>query len=170
MDEGSVERSPVERHVKRAMIDEEGGYGKPLSRRQRQTRRTLEAYLRAGVVPRYMQRLREIEQERRRQAAWLERIYRALRERFAGDPKGFERTWRERARTWNFERVNQLVREHNEWYPIERQLPMDPRTRDYVLVRGLSYRREELGPEWVLERFPPELEEADADVGKAARR
>ena len=152
-----VETSPVERHVRRAMIDEESGYGKPLSRRQRQTRRTLESYLRAGVVPRYMQRLREIEQERRRQTARLERVYRDLGERCVGDPDEFARRWTERAHSWNFERHNQLVLEHNEWYPIERQLPMDPRTRDYVKIRGRSYRREALGPEWVLERFPAEL-------------
>jgi hypothetical protein len=159
-DEEPVESSPVERHVKRAMIDEESGYGKPLSRRQRQTRRTLEAYLRAGVVPRYMQRLREIEQERGRQTARLERVYRDMRERFANDPEGFARNWTERAHTWNFDRLNQLVHEHNEWYPIERQLPMDPRTRDYVKVRGRSYRRDQLGPEWVLERFPPRLDDS----------
>ena len=162
MDDGPLESSPVERHVKRAMIDEESGYGKPLSRRQRQTRRTLEAYLRAGVVPRYMQRLREIEQERKRQTAWLERAYGDLRDRCAGDAEAFARRWRDTARSWNFERLNRLVREHNEWYPIERQLPMDPRTRDYVKIQGRSYRRDELGPEWVLERFPAELGDADA--------
>jgi hypothetical protein len=161
-EDAPVESSPVERHVKRAMIDEESAHGKPLSRRQRQTRRTLEAYLRAGVVPRYMQRLREIDQEQRRQAAWLERAYRQLRERCAGDADEFARRWRATADSWNFERLNQLVREHNEWYPIERQLPMDPRTRDYVQVRGRSYRREELGPDWVLDRFPPHLGDADA--------
>jgi hypothetical protein len=31
---------------------------------------------------------------------------------------------------------------------------MDPRTRDYVLIHGKSYRRPELGPAWVLEQFP----------------
>jgi hypothetical protein len=155
LEQGHLETSPVERHVKRAMIDEEGGYGRPLSRRQRQTRRTLESYLRAGVVPRYMQRLREIEQERSRQTARLERVYGDLRERCGGDPDAFARRWTERARSWNFDRINQLVREHNDWYPIERQLPMDPRTRDYVKIRGRSYRREELGPEWVLGHFPP---------------
>ena len=25
---------------------------------------------------------------------------------------------------------------HNEWYPVERDLPMDLRTRDYVLING----------------------------------
>src|SRR3954470_6798895 len=108
-DEGLGESSPVERHVKRAMIDEEGGYGKPLSRRQRQTRRTLEAYLRAGVVPRYMQRLSEIEKERRRQETWLERAYRQLRERCATDAEEFERRWRATAESWNFARLNKLV-------------------------------------------------------------
>jgi hypothetical protein len=162
MDESPVERSPVERHVKRAMIDEESGYGKPLSRRQRQTRRTLEAYLRAGVVPRYMQRLREIEQERRRHLAWLDRAYKQLLERCGGDTEAFARRWTQTARSWRFDKVNQLVREHNEWYPIERQLPMDPRTRDYVKVRGRSYRREELGPDWVLEHFPARPQDADA--------
>jgi hypothetical protein len=154
--EEQLEPSPVERHVKRAMTDE-GGYGKPLSRRQRQTKRSLEAYLRAGVVPRYMQRLREIEQEQNKQISWLERAYSRLRESTAGDSEAFERRWRETAASWRFDRHNQLVREHNDWYPIERQLPMDPRTRDYVKIRGNSYRREEIGPGWVLDRFPPTL-------------
>src|SRR3954452_6890340 len=103
MAEEPLETTPVERHVKRAMIDEEGGYGKPLSRRQRQTRRTLEAYLRAGVVPRYMQRLREIEQERRRHAARLERVYRQLAEAYADDPDEFARRWTETANNWRFD-------------------------------------------------------------------
>ena len=37
---------------------------------------------------------------------------------------------------------------------MEARLPLDPRTRDYVSIRGRSYRREELGPDWVLEQFP----------------
>ena len=31
---------------------------------------------------------------------------------------------------------------------------MDPRTRDYVKIRGRSYRRTPLTAEWVLELFP----------------
>ena len=49
---------------------------------------------------------------------------------------------------------NERIRQHNEWFPIERQLPMDPRTRDYVLIHGRSYRREPLGADWVLSEFP----------------
>ena len=45
------------------------------------------------------------------------------------------------AHEWNFDPVNELIRQHNEWYPVERNLPLDPRTRDYVKIRGRSYRR-----------------------------
>ena len=31
---------------------------------------------------------------------------------------------------------------------------MDPRTKDYVKIRGKSYRREPLGPAWILAEFP----------------
>ena len=60
------------------------------------------------------------------------------------------------AATWDFDEVNERIRQHNEWFPIERQLAIDPRTRDYVKSAGRSYRREELTPEWVLEQFPPD--------------
>ena len=47
-----------------------------------------------------------------------------------------------------------LIAQHNDWYPVERDLPLNPRTGDYVRVGGRSYRRPVLGAEWVLEHFP----------------
>src|SRR5213075_1986151 len=138
-------RSLVERRLDDSLIDR-GGVGRPLSRRARQTRRSVEAYLAAGVLPRYMERLREIEigvvNERRR----IERVYRTVREACGEDRALFARRWRARARRWPFEHINQLIREHNEWYPLEASLPLDPRTGDYVRIRGRSYLRAELGP------------------------
>src|SRR3954451_16003787 len=154
--EAPAEDSPalVDTRVARSSSDPESGYGKPLSRRVRQTKRSVEAYLKAGVIPRYMERLREIEAGIRSERRRIERSYRALQEEVGRDTDEFERRWRARVRSWRFDRLNELIHEHNEWYPIEANLPMDPRTRDYVLLRGRSYRRPELGPEWVLERFP----------------
>lgn len=148
-------QSAVERRIARALEDTQG-VGKPLSRRARQTRRSVEAYLRAGVIPRYMERLRDIDSGIETARLRLERSYRALREQCGADDQEFSRRWRARAHSWRFDALNELIREHNEWYPIESGLPMDPRTRDYVRIRGRSYRREELGPEWVLEQFPAE--------------
>jgi len=102
--------------------------------------------LRGEALPRYMQRAAEIDRAVRRHHDELQRAYEA---------PGARERWREIARSWNFAAVNQLIREHNEWYPLEAALPMDPRTGDYVRIRGRSYRRAELGPHWVLEQFPP---------------
>jgi hypothetical protein len=146
--------SPIEKHVRKSFQDPESGYGKPLSRRTRQTKRTVESYLKAGVMPRYMERLREVEMGLRTERKRLERAYRELQEECGHDADGFARRWRARARAMRFDRLNELIREHNDWYPIEANLPMDPRTRDYVLIRGRSYRRSELTPEWILEQFP----------------
>ena len=115
---------------------------------------TVEAYLRASSPPRYMQRLREIEIEFQRHRRRLDDAYRSLAEHCRGDRALFARRWLDEAAGWRFGTLNQLIREHNEWYPVEANLPMDPRTRDYVPIRGASYRRVELGPEWVLEHFP----------------
>ena len=82
----------------------------------------------------------------------IRRHHEALRQAY--ERPGARERWSEIAGSWDFEELNALIREHNEWYPVERDLPMNPRTKDYVLVNGHSYRREELGPDWILERFP----------------
>jgi hypothetical protein len=152
----SEDRTPVERHVERSFLDDPQEIaGQPLSRRQRQTQRTVESYLRGGVMPRYMERLRDIDRGIAEQERLLRHTYEELREEYAGDGRGFARAWRARAREWRFPApLNELITQHNEWYPIERQLPVDIRTRDYVKIHGRSYRRPLLGPDWVLEKFP----------------
>jgi hypothetical protein len=69
----------------------------------------------------------------------------------------FAERWTAFARRCRFDELNTLIEQHNEWYPIERDLPMDLRTRDYVLINGRSYRREPLSAAWVLREFPAAL-------------
>ena len=145
--------TPVERRVKKSLEDD-AGHGKPLPRRARQTKRTVESYLAAGVMPRYMERLREIDVGLRMHRLRLERAHAALREACGDDRELFAARWRERLSYWQFEPLNELIREHNEWYPMESGLPLDPRTGDYVRRAGRSYRREEIGPDWALALFP----------------
>ena len=121
----------------------------------RGSRSILEDYLRASTPPRYMQRIREIEDEYRIQVRRVRETYYALRNAFEGDAERFAELWRTQARAWPFDALNEIIRQHNEWYPVESGLPMDPRTRDYVRVHGASYRRLELGADWVLAHFPP---------------
>ena len=147
------EQTPAERVVRRSMIDEEG-MGRPFSERVRHHRRTLEAYFKAGSVPRWMERVTEVDQGIAQARRRMAERYRALQEECGGDREQFSRRWRAIAESARFDELNELIRQHNDWYPIERDLPMDVRTRDYVKVNGRSYRRPELGPEWVLEHFP----------------
>jgi len=128
--------------------------GRPFSSRARETRRSLEEYLRAGMRPRWMERLIEIERGTNRERRALAAAYDALREECGRDRAAFARRWRAIAHSWRFDQLNELIHTHNEWYPVERDLPMDLHTRDYVLINGRSYRRRELGPDWVLEEFP----------------
>ena len=115
----------------------------------------VEAYLKAGVRPRWMERIAEIDHSIAFHKRDYGRRYRRLRERYGDDTAAFAEHWREVAAAARFDELNELIEQHNEYYPIERDLPMDIRTRDYVLINGRSYRRPMLGPEWVLEHFPP---------------
>jgi hypothetical protein len=95
-----------------------------------------------GPLP-YMARLREID---RLTAAHEEALDAARAEaRDAAE-------WRACVAAWDFGEVNELIERHNRWYPVEARLPMDPRTGDYALVNGRSYRRRPLDEAWALAR------------------
>ncbi len=144
--------APVERLIARSREDERAAGA--LSDRARQAQRSVESYLKAGARPRWMDRVAEID---RRIAAERERLavaYARLLEQCGDDPGAFAQRWTRQAEAADYRDLNELVAEHNEWYPIERDLPMDPRTRDYVRVHGRSHRRPLLDARWVLEQFP----------------
>ena len=50
-------------------------------------------------------------------------------------------------------KLNELIDQHNRWFPAEARLPMDPRTGDFVKRNGKSYRLELLDAGWVLARY-----------------
>jgi len=147
------QRTPVERIVGQD-LDEASGKGKPLSSRARQTQRSVESYLKGGVRPRWMERVGDIDAGIARERRQLGRAYRALQREYGHDAETFAERWRAVAHGWPFAELNELIEQHNEWYPIERDLALDPRTGEYVRVGGRSYRRPVLGPAWVLEIFP----------------
>ncbi len=144
----------VERLIGRD-LDESAGKGRPLSDRARQSRRSVEAYLKGGVRPRWMERVGDIDGAIAREQRLLERAHDQLRTACARDGGDFAERWRALARDWPFPQdLLELIEQHNEWYPIERDLPLNPRTGEYVRVGGRSYRRPRLGPDWILRQFP----------------
>lgn len=153
---GEDRRTVVERLVEKG-LDGAPGIGKPLSRRARQTRRSLEGYFQAGLRPRWMDRVVEIEQGIASEKRRLADDHRRLRAACGSDDAAFAARWREHASTRRFDDLNDLIRQHNDWFPMERDLPVDVRTGDYVRLNGRSYRKRELDEAWVLEHFPAEL-------------
>ncbi len=129
--------------------------GQPLQLRVRLERTTLERYLRAvgGPLP-YMRRLRAIDLATRAHEQALREHRDELARRLSR--AAFAAAWIAAAKEWDFGELNRLVDEHNRWYPVEAQLPMDPRTGDYRLLGGRPYWRRPLDAEWVLERYPAE--------------
>jgi hypothetical protein len=131
--------------------------GRPIERRLRNFSVSADRYaLSLAGPPAHVRRLREIEDaiaghEDALRAAWADLSQRVP----VGTPE-FARRWRELAGRWRFDLVNELIRLHNLWYPAEAKLPMDPRTRDFVLVGGAPYRRRLLDAAWILEQFPAE--------------
>jgi hypothetical protein len=155
--------TPRQRRDREALLEEmrTGGLrGRQLRLRLRNFRPAADSYLSAlgGPLP-YMVRLRTITEMTHDHEVRLEALWRAL----AGaglDEDSFAAAWRAEVEAWSFHEVNELIDRHNRFYPAESRLPMDPRTRDYALVGGESYRRRPLDAAWALERFPATLEAA----------
>ncbi len=128
--------------------------GRPLRARAGAGRPSVEAYANAALgAPRWVERMQEIETHEQVHRERLAAEWEALR-RTGG--AGFAQAWRAAARAWDFGEVNRLIEQHNAWYPIERDLPIDMRTRDYVTPFGIPFRRRRLDADWILERFPVE--------------
>lgn len=110
-------------------------------------------------LPRRIERLKAIEHEVERQLGRLAQAYETTRSENA-HPEEFARRWSQMAQSWVFYEVNDLIGEHNEWFPIEAKLRMDPRTGDYRGLFDMEYRKQPLDAAWILERFPAELSAA----------
>jgi len=147
-------RDREERRVLETDLAESPVKGRPLPLRPRNFRPDADAAVRAlGGPTLWMRRLRAIddalgEHERQLEEAWHELAAEIE------DAHAFAHAWRETARSWSFAQVNELISRHNRWFPAEAQLPMDPRTRDFVRMNGRSYTREPLDARWILARWP----------------
>ena len=151
-------RAQAERRALERDLGESPLLGRPLPRRLRGFGVDAASYVAAlgGPLP-WMERLKAIHDETAAHEERLATRWREVAVACGGDATLFARRWRVVARAWNFVGVNELIERHNRNFPAEARLPMDPRTGDFALVGGESYRKRPLDEDWVLERFPPEL-------------
>jgi hypothetical protein len=156
-------RERRERQQLEADLESSPARGKPLPQRLRNFRPDADSGVRAlGGPTAWMRRLRAIEDAVEQHERRLGEAWRALAETVE-DPGDFEAAWREAAGRWSFAEVNELIERHNRNFPAESRLAMDPRTRDFVRVKGRSYLREPFDARWILDRFPPDRTSALAD-------
>lgn len=103
--------------------------------------------------PAWSIRLRRMEEWHRRLEAGLRLAAAELAVRELGEA-ALERQWQEELGRVDLERVNTLIDHHNRYYPVEANLPTDPRTGR--LMRGAEpFEREPLlSREWLEARYP----------------
>ncbi|MBI4329494.1 MAG: hypothetical protein HY685_06485 [Chloroflexi bacterium] len=112
--------------------------------------------------PRYIRPLKQIEDLTDQALERLRLRWRQLAQELKERPEAFAEAWLAAARRERFSRINRLIDQHNRYYPIEADLPMDPRTGGYRLRCGGTWKKELLGAAWVLRELP-------ADLGKAPK-
>src|SRR4051812_49463783 len=108
-----MDRSAAEKVVRKD-LDETTGIGKPISSRARMAQRSVEQYLKAGVRPRWMERIAEIDDSIAAQKRRIGRAHRMLREECGEDQALFAQRWREFAGRCRFDELNELISQHNE--------------------------------------------------------
>ena len=152
--------TPRDRRERRALEEDLKGNplsGGPIRQRLRNFRPDASAQLAALAGPvAWMRRLRAIEIAIDLHKVQLAEARQTLRDQTAGDPDLLARHWREVAERWDFREVNDLIERHNRHFPAESQLPMNPRTGDFVLINGRPYTRQPLDADWILSQFPAE--------------
>ena len=159
-----IEKPPSPREKRIEKVLEDGVYhsglkNKPFRIRHNYFRYTVAEKLRGYTgPPAFAFRLKRIEDwmESRREIireAWIE-----LAQKRRMTPDKFRRKWLKFARDFDFSQVNELIDQHNRYYPIERNLPIDIRT-GVDLDRGKPFKkRPYLDKNWILNQFPPDLE------------
>jgi hypothetical protein len=116
--------------------------------------------LAVGGAPAWSRRLKRIHDLTNATTEEMDAAWRKVARLARGNANRFASDWQRHAANADFSELNELIANHNWYFPIEANLAMDPKTLDYVKFGGEDYRRRPLDSAWVLEHFPPDLEAA----------
>ncbi len=119
--------------------------GKPLRFLPRSFVPTAEDGLRAAMgIPYWIRRRKRLEHhmeelERRIESTWR---------------RTSPRQWTVVAASWDLSDINREIQDFNTFYPVERNLAMDPRTREFIELGRPWKPIARLDSAWILTRFP----------------
>ena len=118
-----------------------------------------------GGAPAWAVRLKKIEMLTDQLLSDLLNGWKSTAHQHRKHPELFADAWRGYLGRFNFDLVNELISRHNRYFPAEANLPMSPKTGDYVGWGGRDWRCSLLTIEWAENEFP-----ADFDMAIAAAR
>jgi len=104
--------------------------------------------------PYYAMRARQIEQLTDQLMEDLAVQYRDMIKKFVHRPEVFAVKWRESIDSLELDTINDLIERHNEYYPIEANLAMDPRSGVTMLGPVPWEPKEKVTIESLLQQFP----------------
>ena len=113
-----------------------------------------------GGAPAWAVRLKKIETLTDGHIADLQERWTSIAWQHRAQPESFTSAWREALSRFDFGTVNELIRRHNRYFPAEANLPMSPRTGDYIGWGGHDWRCLPLTSEWAERQFPAEFNQA----------
>jgi hypothetical protein len=117
-----------------------------------------------GGAPAWAVRLKKIETLTDALIADLLDRWMSIAYQCRAEPGQFASAWREHLSQLDFGVVNELIRRHNRYFPAEANLPMSPRTGDYVGWGGHDWRCSPLTVEWAEQLFPADFDRAIAAI------
>lgn len=86
--------------------------------------------------------------------------WRKVAELFRGDASQFSKVWRSLVESIDLSGLNDLIKEHNTFYPIEANLQADPETGKIMIGATVWKPQKKVALEDLLEKFPPDLDRA----------
>ena len=152
----------TQRHQIAQAMDNDNPYkGKPIYIHSPSFKIGLDEYIKAmDGPPAWVMRLKRIED-------WMDQTSTKVREEWfetalenAGNTGYFRREWIHYVENFDFSRVNKWISDHNEYFPIEANLPYDIRTGKIFYCGKPFTKKDFLGQTWLLDQFPPNLEQA----------
>ncbi len=110
--------------------------------------------------PPYAVRAKLIEDIIEKLEAELEKQWKNIAETYNHDPEKFERIWKAVVETLDLKKLDELIKEHNTYYPIEANLREDPDTGQLMIGATPWKPKKKVTPKSLIEKFPPALDKA----------
>jgi hypothetical protein len=110
--------------------------------------------------PGWAVRLKQIHDLRTQLTEMLEAAWAEHARRWRRRPQEFTRHWQTYITALDTSRLNTLIKKHNDWYPIEAQLPIVYPTGEYHIPTGVEYPQKPVTVDSLLELYPADVDMA----------